>query len=404
MKTTHTLPLLYDHHNHPSLYCALSNCISLQNALTKQDALDRLRAEIGNHAILIALYWDSARYDFSTEDLADLPAAIIINQSLHSFRMNPLAQELLKDSLKLATLRFEDPEWVEINFRSILRWIVEQHPPTATQLIDQFKSLAQRGIWGAEEMIVLNRESIQPFFTAKLADRTKLWADPEVYAALSHDESRHIHGLKLIVDGAIGSYTAALHQAYRDSANQGVLVYSNEQLKAILNNVQHWGLPIAIHAIGDAAIENTIDVLETLKPLAFPSIQLEHVQLISFAYAQKAKALGLTLSMQPNFNFESIRYADRLTTAYCLALNPFRMLIDAVGFKPGQDLFFGSDGMPSGAEFALQAALFPPVETQRLSPTEFQAGYCMPDLTHGYLDVTIDQDRKCVCTRTIETG
>jgi hypothetical protein len=78
--------------------------------------------------------------------------------------------------------------------------------------------------------------------------------------------------------------------------------------------------------------------------------------------------------------------------------NPFRMLIDQAGFVPGKDLLFGSDGMPHGAAYALNSALFPPYPGQRLTLPEFIAGYCMADLEHGLIDVTIDDEVGSVTT------
>jgi hypothetical protein len=78
--------------------------------------------------------------------------------------------------------------------------------------------------------------------------------------------------------------------------------------------------------------------------------------------------------------------------------NPFRMLIDEAGFVPGKDLLFGSDGMPHGARYALESALFPPFPGQRLSLPEFVAGYCMPDLENGFIDVAIDYENREIIT------
>ena len=74
------------------------------------------------------------------------------------------------------------------------------------------------------------------------------------------------------------------------------------------------------------------------------------------------------------------------------------MLIDEVGFVLGEDLILGSDGMPHGAATALQTSLFPPVPGQRLTLDEFVAGYCLPwgDLSHGSIDVMIDEERRSV--------
>jgi hypothetical protein len=51
------------------------------------------------------------------------------------------------------------------------------------------------------------------------------------------------------------------------------------------------------------------------------------------------------------------------------------MLIDEVGFEPGDDLVFGSDGMPHGVDEAVRSALEPAHPGQRLSLEEIEAGY-----------------------------
>jgi hypothetical protein len=107
----------------------------------------------------------------------------------------------------------------------------------------------------------------------------------------------------------------------------------------------------------------------------FPSIRLEHVQFIAADQAKKCKDAGIILSMQPNFNADSSDYADRLIPRHRAENDPFRMLIDEAGFVPGEDLLFGSDGMPHGAEYALRCSLSPEFEGQRLSLGEFEAGY-----------------------------
>ncbi len=64
------------------------------------------------------------------------------------------------------------------------------------------------------------------------------------------------------------------------------------------------------------------------------------------------------------------------------------MLIDQVGFQPGRDLIFGSDGMPHGVEYALQWSLFPPYPVQRLTVEELVAGYgAHPGGGHSVLSI-----------------
>ncbi|MCA9449289.1 MAG: hypothetical protein KC931_19375, partial [Candidatus Omnitrophica bacterium] len=98
----------------------------------------------------------------------------------------------------------------------------------------------------------------------------------------------------------------------------------------------------------------------------------------------------------PNFNSDSGWFSDRLSEEKRATNNPFRMLIDRVGFVPGKDLVFGSDGMPHGVEYAVQQSLFPEFPGQTLSLDEFVAGYCVADMRHGQIDLQIDEKNRTV--------
>ena len=78
------------------------------------------------------------------------------------------------------------------------------------------------------------------------------------------------------------------------------------------------------------------------------------------------------------------------------ANNPFRMLIDQAGFTCGEDLIFGSDGMPHGVEYALQWCLFPPCPGQRLTLEELTAGYGLAPEGRGHSVLMVDEDRRKV--------
>ena len=203
-----------------------------------------------------------------------------------------------------------------------------------------------------------------------------------------------VTGLKLFSDGALGVRTAAVHTPY-DNGSRGLLIYDDDALQLELARCLGHGKDVAIHAIGDRAIDQVVAGLRRLESRIGPStaIRIEHAQLISKATALQAKELGIKLCMQPNFSQDSEDYRDRLAEHYLPANNPFRMLIDEVGYVPGEDLLFGSDGMPHGAAEALQQALFPPhPRQQQLTLDEFVAGYCLPDQSQGAFDVVISDE------------
>ena len=198
------------------------------------------------------------------------------------------------------------------------------------------------------------------------------------------------------------SNTAKIKEPYL-TGEEGILVFSDDELRENIIKTAELGKAVAIHAIGDGAIDQVIRVLSDLKEeiSSIPEIRMEHSQLITRSNAEKAKELGIVLSMQPNFNVDSRYFTDRLPEHYLLQNNPFRMLIDDIGFTPGKDLIFGSDGMPYGVGDSLKCSLFPPYPSQQLTLDEYIPGYCMPAMEHGHIEVEIDEEKKSVTTEVI---
>jgi predicted amidohydrolase YtcJ len=247
-------------------------------------------------------------------------------------------------------------------------------------------------------MLLVNGDEIRLFEDAGLAGRTRFWAAPDVYEGLPNQHREKVHGIKLFTDGALGMWTAALHWPYRDAAQSGMLLYEPAELAAILRRYLTSGKPVAVHAIGDRAIDQAVAAIESAGPSPGAEVRIEHAQFIAEPVARRARALGVRLCMQTNFSDDSVHYASRLPDGYAERNNPFRMLIDQVGFRPGQDLLFGSDGMPHGVSEGLRQALFPPYDGQRLTLDEFVAGYCLPDDRAGHVEVRVDiASRQVTC-------
>ena len=69
--------------------------------------------------------------------------------------------------------------------------------------------------------------------------------------------------LKLVGDGALGSRTANLSVPYADDeGNCGLSLFSDEDMNAIVSYAHAHGMQIAIHAIGDACLDQVLDAIE----------------------------------------------------------------------------------------------------------------------------------------------
>jgi predicted amidohydrolase YtcJ len=101
------------------------------------------------------------------------------------------------------------------------------------------------------------------------------------------------------------------------------------------------GLPLLIHAIGDAAVTNAVDALEaTIDHWSVLDLRprIEHAQLIRPEDATRCAQLGIALSVQPSMLLSdqvllARHWGDRRDRAFA-----FRTMLDA-----GCGLLFGSD-------------------------------------------------------------
>ena len=389
------IPWLHDRHSHASVYAAFSGCPSLAG-LDRPAALATL-ATLPEDRLSIAFGWHSARTPLSERDLAGLPPAILVNLSMHGFVLTDSAVPLLAETRPEVVEHRGDAAWCERQLPQLLELFGQTARLTPEKLATFMAQAESLGLAAVDDLLLPDEAALQVILGSAWADRIRCWATPHAFRTLSTASQRALAGLKFFTDGALGARSAALRGPFLDG-REGILLYHDEELLQTLGESHACGKPVAIHAIGDRAIEQVLSVLEYLAAdgLRFPLVRLEHVQFIDEAQAHRARDLGLVLCMQPNFSSDSRDYADRLAPHWLARNNPFRMLIDRAGFVPGQDLIFGSDGMPHGVEAALQWSLFPPHPGQRLSLDELVAGYAPDPGGSGHSLVEIDEAQQRV--------
>jgi predicted amidohydrolase YtcJ len=151
--------------------------------------------------------------------------------------------------------------------------------------------------------------------------------------------------VKLFADGALGSRTAWLLEAYEGRAEDnyhGVATLSAEELELDLHAAAEAGLDVAVHAIGDAAVRRVLDVYEQTReaypPLRGRLLRIEHAQLVHPDDMPRFGKLGAMASMQPIHATADRHAADQhwgLRSRYAYA---WRDLLSS-----GAALAFGTD-------------------------------------------------------------
>ncbi|KAL2837457.1 amidohydrolase 3 [Aspergillus pseudodeflectus] len=107
-----------------------------------------------------------------------------------------------------------------------------------------------------------------------------------------------IAGIKLICDGTVDGCTAALSQSYNGKSHAGDPIWPTDMLREIVQRADSAGLQCAIHAIGDKAIHQAINVLSQVGTPGRRH-RIEHLELATSEDAKRLGQLGITASVQP---------------------------------------------------------------------------------------------------------
>ena len=135
-------------------------------------------------------------------------------------------------------------------------------------------------------------------------------------------EKLYIVGVKLGVDGAMGSLTAALTEPYaNDPENSGIVRVTQEDLTDETVRCHRAGLRTCIHAIGDRAIDMALDAVERAlesKPWKGHRHRIEHAGYVRPDQLERMKRLGIAVSA-------SIGFCHPIGDSHYDALGPERL-------------------------------------------------------------------------------
>lgn len=132
----------------------------------------------------------------------------------------------------------------------------------------------------------------------------------------------HVVGVKVGTDGAMGSLTAALNEDYsNDPGNKGIIRCTAEDLTDEITRCHQANLRTCTHAIGDRALDMTLDALEAAiksKKWDDHRHRIEHAGYVLPRQLEKMKELNLNISA-------SIGFCYPIGDSHIAALGPDRL-------------------------------------------------------------------------------
>lgn len=182
-------------------------------------------------------------------------------------------------------------------------------------------------------------------------------------------------GIKFLLDGTLGSHSAHLHEDYTDikpdaEFPRGFSTLDNEIAVEAMGRAAELGVrEVAVHAIGDKAIDDALELAEEWQEIAGKygfdgtRFRIEHFELPLPAdgVLKRVKDMGIWVGPQPNF-LTDYGYVDRLGEDRIGAISPHRTMHES-----GVNMMFGTDRMPASPLFAIWCAINALYANQRLT-------------------------------------
>jgi predicted amidohydrolase YtcJ len=152
-----------------------------------------------------------------------------------------------------------------------------------------------------------------------------------------------IGGVKGFMDGSLGSNTAKMFEPFlNEPGSTGIYVTPRARMLELIRLADQGGLSVAIHAIGDQANAELLDMFQEVSKLNGPRdrrFRIEHAQHLRPADYPRFREIGVIASMQPYHVIDDGRWAEgRIGAKRCASSYAYRSLLDA-----GAHLAFGTD-------------------------------------------------------------
>ena len=206
------------------------------------------------------------------------------------------------------------------------------------------------------------------------------------------DEWLNFGAAKFFSDGSLGAQTAWLAEPYADAPHtRGIRIYDPEDLKRKVANAQSKGFQVAIHAIGDQALRESLNAIEFA--LAGESNllhrhRIEHASVTPPDCLQRMAKGKIIATLQPQFVTSDTWTGERLRPVRAKWAYPFRAMIDA-----GVPVTLSSDcpverlDAFAAIASAVGRAAWSPEQT--ISAEEAIGAYCMGSAYAGFAETRL---------------
>ncbi|WP_252504675.1 amidohydrolase [Sporosarcina sp. Marseille-Q4943] len=138
--------------------------------------------------------------------------------------------------------------------------------------------------------------------------RAHLLRRSTVFTQLMEDEATYDEPwidpgeMKFFIDGSLGGSTALLSEPYaNDPSTYGTAVLTDQEIDELVATARKHGQAVAMHMIGDGAVEKGLDAIERYPVPEGKRDRLIHVNVLRDDLVERMKKLPIVLDIQPAF-------------------------------------------------------------------------------------------------------
>ncbi len=336
------IPGFSDSHLHNVKYGIFTNCCNLSKCTSLQELIDVTRKFINDNSIklwdwVIGTGWNQDLFDvklYPTKADLDLISKdhpiVMFRTCSHLLLVNSKALEILGIDettpqveggyfdVNLGLFRETASELVQVSIKSYdvatLKSIIKKacedllkqgitsiHTDDFNMSVDHkriiqaYSELAEERnlpVRVTQQCLVSNQEELEDFINCNYKD-------------LNINNFYRIGPIKIIADGSLGARSAALREPYADAPNtEGILIHNEHELKKMVETCQKFGYYVAIHCIGDKALELAIDSIDYARK-KYPHNTLRHgivhCQITDENLLNRIEEMDLLIYAQPIF-------------------------------------------------------------------------------------------------------
>lgn len=119
-----------------------------------------------------------------------------------------------------------------------------------------------------------------------------------------------VAGVKVVLDGAYSNRTAWVHAPYPDSCDHGLRLVDDEDVLAAGDWARRNGVQLAVHAMGDRALDRVVELFEDAEPWldGIPSVRIEHATIVSDAYLERLTSARMSFGVATHTVFFFAEY------------------------------------------------------------------------------------------------